>query len=77
MSSLNKSIRTVLAGAAASGLTWLVLDRFYPGGYHDVDVRVILWVFVVAGSYITLLFVLRVVCLDEIRQILANLRNRK
>jgi O-antigen/teichoic acid export membrane protein len=76
-SSLSGAIRTVLAGAGASGLMWFVLRHFYPGGYSNPDARVILWVFVVVGVYTALLFVLRVVRPDEIRRTLGNLRNRK
>jgi O-antigen/teichoic acid export membrane protein len=77
LAALGGVFRTVLAGVGASGLMWIILSRFYPDGYRIPDARVILWVFVVVGTYAALLLVLRVVRPEEIRAALGNLRNRK
>jgi O-antigen/teichoic acid export membrane protein len=77
---LNGAIRTVLAGAAASGLIWLIWGRVHPG--DDVvsatsDARVLLWVLVLVGVYAALLWLMRVIRTEDVRAVLFNLRERR
>jgi O-antigen/teichoic acid export membrane protein len=68
--------RTVLAGVAASVICWQVSGRVGPES-ATLDARVLLWVFFLTGVYATLLLLLKVVRVSEVRSAFANLRNRK
>jgi O-antigen/teichoic acid export membrane protein len=68
--------RTVLAGVAASVICWQVSGRVSPES-ATLDARVLLWVFFLTGVYATLLLLLKVVRVSDVRSAFANLRNRK
>jgi O-antigen/teichoic acid export membrane protein len=74
------AFRTVLAGAVASALFWFILERVYPG--EDAvsafpDAGVLLWVPALAGVYVALLWLMRVIRADDVRGAFTNLRKRR
>jgi O-antigen/teichoic acid export membrane protein len=64
-------LRTILAGAIASGITWRMI------GQPASDPMVLLWAVVVSALYLFLIFVLRVSSFSEIRSLWNNLRQSK
>jgi len=74
---VSAGIRTVLAGGLAGLFLWFVVGQVYRRGPVPSDASVLLWSVLLVGVYASLLLVLRVVRVDEIRSALTNLRNRK
>lgn len=76
----NGAVRTVLAGVAASALIWLIWGRAQPG--DDIasatsDARVLVWALVLAGVYVALLWLLRVIRTEDVRALSSRLRPRR
>lgn len=65
------AVRTILAGATASGALWWKTHQMTPGW------NTLVWASLVAALYFVLIFAFRVGGLDDVRGLLSNLRKQK